>query len=138
VTLGGFDTHANQGGAGGGHANLLRQLAQGVNAFYKDLEAQGNAQRVLTMSFSEFGRRVAQNGSNGTDHGAAAPMFLMGPAARAGVHGAHPSLSRLDAGDLMYHTDFRRVYATVLEEWLKADAAPVLGQRYKPLPIVRA
>ncbi len=137
VTLGGFDTHANQGGVNGGHANLLRQFAGAVNAFYRDLRAQGNAERVLTMSFSEFGRRVAQNGSNGTDHGAAAPMFLIGPAARAGVQGGHPSLTRLDAGDLMYHTDFRRVYATVLEDWLKADASAALGGRFSTLPIVR-
>jgi len=88
------------------------------------------------MSCSEFGRRVAQNGSNGTDHGAAAPMFLFGPAARAGVHGGHPSLRDLDAGDVKYHTDFRRVYATVLDNWLGADSRAVLGGRFRDLPVL--
>lgn len=138
VSLGGFDTHAGQGAAQGQHANLLRQLGDAVAAFYADLQAGGNDGRVLTMSFSEFGRRVAQNGSGGTDHGAAAPMFLFGPMVRAGVAGRHPSLDNLDEGDLKFHTDFRQVYATVLGEWLRADATEVLGKRYKPVDIVRA
>ena len=138
VTLGGFDTHAGQGGAQGQHANLLRQLADAVRAFYADLAAQGNDGRVLTMSFSEFGRRVAQNGSNGTDHGAAAPMFLMGPMVRPGIHGGHPSLTDLDNGDLKFHTDFRRVYATVLDGWLKADSRAVLNGRFKNLRVLDA
>ncbi|MEO1130120.1 MAG: DUF1501 domain-containing protein [Planctomycetota bacterium] len=137
VSLGGFDTHAGQGGAGGQHANLLRTLSEAVNAFYKDLQAQGNDGRVLTMSFSEFGRRVGQNASNGTDHGAAAPMFLMGPMVRPGVHGGHPSLTDLDAGDLKYHTDFRNVYSAVLGEWLKADSSRVLGGTFKPLRVLK-
>jgi len=136
VTLGGFDTHAGQGGAQGQHANLLRQLGDALAAFYADLKAQGNDTRVLTMSFSEFGRRVGQNGSNGTDHGAAAPMFLFGPMCRAGVAGVHPSLTDLDEGDVKFHTDFRQVYATILEKWLKADAKAVLGRSYKPLDVL--
>lgn len=137
VSMGGFDTHAGQGGANGSHANLLRQYADALRAFYSDLRAQGNDGRVLTMTFSEFGRRVAQNGTNGTDHGTAAPVFLAGPMVRAGIHGVHPSLSDLDDGDLKYHTDFRSVYATILEKWLVADSNKVLGGRYKALEVLR-
>lgn len=136
VSMGGFDTHAGQGGANGGHARLLGQFADAVRAFYQDLKAQENDSRVLTMTFSEFGRRVGQNASGGTDHGAAAPMFMFGPAARAGIHGSQPSLTDLDAGDLKYHTDFRSVYATVLDNWLKADSTKVLGQKYRTLKIL--
>lgn len=138
VSIGGFDTHANQGGANGRQGRLLGQVADALHAFYQDLKAQENHTRVLTMTFSEFGRRVGQNASNGTDHGTAAPMFLLGPAARAGIQGGHPSLTDLDAGDLKFHTDFRSVYATILNRWLRADAAAVLGARYPTLPILRA
>ena len=137
VTLGGFDTHAGQGGANGNHAQLLGQFAQAVRAFYADLGEQGNAQRVLTMSFSEFGRRVGQNASGGTDHGTAAPMFLFGPMVNAGVIGAHPSLTDLDSGDLKYKIDFRRVYADILGEWMGADPKAVLGGRYNGLGVLR-
>jgi len=136
VTLGGFDTHAGQGGANGRHANLMNQFASAVNAFYADLKAQGNDSRVLTMSFSEFGRRVAQNGSGGTDHGTAAPMFFFGPMVHAGVHGKHPSLTDLDDGDLKFHTDFRSVYTNVLTSWMKSDAKKVLGQQFKPTKVL--
>src|SRR6185369_7372470 len=97
VTLGGFDTHAGQGGENGRHAQLMQQVGSSLKAFYDDLKKQGNDGRVLTVSFSEFGRRVQQNASGGTDHGAAAPMFLMGPMIRSGVIGNHPSLTDLDA-----------------------------------------
>ena len=137
ATLGGFDTHAGQGGAQGQHANLLRQLGDAVRAFYADLKAQGNDERVLSMTFSEFGRRVRANASNGTDHGAAAPLFLMGPMVRAGIHGNHPSMTELEDGDLKFHTDFRRVYATVLEQWLKADSRAVLGGRFAPIRVIK-
>jgi len=137
VSLGGFDTHAGQGGANGSHANLLDQFASSLRAFYSDLKAQGNDGRVLTLSFSEFGRRVGQNASNGTDHGTAAPMFLCGPMVRAGVHGAHPSLSDLDDGDLKFHTDFRSVYTAVLEGWMKADAEAVLGRKFKAVEVLK-
>lgn len=136
VTLGGFDTHAGQGGANGRHANLMDQFASSIAAFYADLKAQGNDSRVLTMSFSEFGRRVAQNGSGGTDHGTAAPMFFFGPMVRPGVHGAHPSLTDLDDGDLKFHTDFRSVYTDVLNAWMKSDATRVLGKPFKPARVV--
>lgn len=137
VSLGGFDTHAGQGGAQGNHARLLAQFSDGVRAFYRDLQAQGNDGRVLTTCFSEFGRRVAQNASGGTDHGTAAPMFLFGPMVNAGVHGGPPSLTDLDDGDLKYRVDFRQVYAEVLDNWLSAPSATVLESRYKHLKLLR-
>ena len=124
----GFDTHANQRGT---HENLLQQLAEGVSAFYKDLEAQGNADRVVVLAFSEFGRRVAENGSNGTDHGTAAPMFVFGKAIKGGLYGAQPSLTDLQDGDLKHGIDFRSVYATVLDKWLGADSAKILGHNFE-------
>ncbi len=137
VSLGGFDTHAGQGGAQGQHARLLTQLAEAVNALYKDLTAQGNAGRVLSVCFSEFGRRVAQNASGGTDHGTAAPMFLFGPMLNAGVHGPNPDLRDLDAGDLRHRIDFRQVYAEILDRWLSTDSHAVLGDRYRHLNLLR-
>jgi len=137
VTLGGFDTHDNQGGAQGRQAQLLTQLASAVKAFYADLKSTKNDARVLTMVFSEFGRRVAQNGSNGTDHGTAAPMFLFGPMVQAGVATRHPSLTDLDQGDLKFNTDFRSVYAGILGGWLKADAKSILEGTYAPAPVVK-
>jgi uncharacterized protein (DUF1501 family) len=138
VNLGGFDTHAGQGAAQGRHAQLLGQLSEAVGAFYRELKAQGNDIRVMTMCFSEFGRRVAQNASGGTDHGTAAPLFLFGPMCKAGVIGEHPSLTDLDDGDLKHKIDFRSVYAGVLEHWLKADSKVVLDGTYRPLAIVKA
>ena len=137
VSLGGFDTHAGQEGR---HDNLMKQLDQGVAAFWRDMKAQKNEQRVLMMCFSEFGRRVQQNASGGTDHGAAAPMFLLGPAIakRAGLVGQHPSLTNLDEGDLRFGVDFRNVYASVLENWMHTASKPVLGRQFTPLPIFRA
>jgi uncharacterized protein (DUF1501 family) len=137
VTLGGFDTHAGQGGPNGSHANLLAQFSDAVRAFYADLKAQGNDERVLTMSFSEFGRRVGQNGSAGTDHGTAAPMMLFGPMVRAGVLGEQPSLTDLDQGDLKYNLDFRSIYAGVLSNWLETDARKVLGGEYRAANVVK-
>lgn len=126
VTLGGFDTHSGQGAENGRHANLLRFFSSALKAFYQDLKAQGNDERVMTMTFSEFGRRVGQNASQGTDHGTAAPMFLAGPMVKPGVFNAHPSLTDLDQGDLKYTMDFRSIYAGVLEGWMKADSKKVL------------
>jgi uncharacterized protein (DUF1501 family) len=137
VSHGSFDTHAGQGGGQGQHARLLGQLADAVNAFYKDLGAQGNQGRVMTMCFSEFGRRVGQNASGGTDHGTAAPMFLFGPMVQAGVHGPNPDLRDLDEGDLKFKVDFRQVYAEVLDSWLSAPSADVLGARYRHLELIR-
>jgi uncharacterized protein (DUF1501 family) len=114
----------------------MQQLGSSLAAFYKDLKAHGSDQRVLTMSFSEFGRRVGQNASGGTDHGTAAPMFLCGPMVRPGVIGNQPSLTDLDAGDLKFNLDFRSVYAGVLTQWLKADAEKVLEGHYRALPVI--
>lgn len=137
VSLSGFDTHAGQGGAQGRHAARLGELAGALGAFTRDLQASGDDARVLTMVFSEFGRRVSQNASGGTDHGAAAPMLLLGPMVRPGLLGPHPSLSDLDSGDLKYSIDFRRVYATVLDRWMGADARAILGARHRPIPVLR-
>jgi uncharacterized protein (DUF1501 family) len=137
VQLGGFDTHAGQGGAQGRHGQLLSQVGGALRAFYTDLKQQGNDQRVLTLSFSEFGRRVAQNASGGTDHGTAAPMFLVGPMAKPGVLSKHPTLSDLDDGDLKYLVDFRSVYAAVLSDWLKADSKEILGKSYQAAPVIK-
>ncbi len=136
VDLGGFDTHAGQGGPQGRHANLMQQFGASVRAFYQDLAAQGNDSRVLTMSFSEFGRRVYQNASGGTDHGAAAPMFLFGPMVQPGVVGSHPSLTDLDNGDLKYKIDFREVYTGVLQNWMKADAEKILEGRFRAAKVI--
>ncbi len=136
ATLGGFDTHAGQGGVQGRHAQLLGQYAAALRAFYADLKAQGNDGRVLTMTFSEFGRRVGQNASGGTDHGTAAPMFLVGPMVRPGLHGQHPSMKDLDDGDLRYTTDFRSVYASIIEDWLKGDSRRILEGSYRTLPLI--
>lgn len=124
----GFDTHAAQRGV---HGNLLQQLAEGVSAFYRDLEAQGNADRVVVLAFSEFGRRVAENGSAGTDHGTAAPMFIFGKPLKAGFYGQHPSLTDLTEGDLKHSIDFRSVYATVLDQWLGTDPQKILGHNFE-------
>lgn len=137
VSMGGFDTHAGQGSANGQHANLLRQFSDAMRAFYTDLRRHESDGRVLSMCFSEFGRRVGQNASGGTDHGTAAPLFLFGPMVRQGVIGDHPSLRDLDSGDLKYRIDFRSVYAGILKSWLSADADEILDGRHRPLPILR-
>ena len=139
VSLGGFDTHAGQGGGNGRHANLMAQLGSSMKAFYAELKAQKNDGRVLSMVFSEFGRRVQQNASNGTDHGTAAPVFLVGPMVKAGVISNHPSMkqSDLDSGDLKYTVDFRSVYASVLDQWLKGDSKKVLGKAFDKAPVLK-
>ena len=134
ASMSGFDTHAGQAGS---HANLMRQFGDALLAFQRDLGAQGNEDRVLTMCFSEFGRRVQENGSGGTDHGTAAPMFLVGPKVKAGVLGVHPSLTDLDQGDLKHTVDFRAVYASILDDWMKAPAAKVLGGEYSKGSVLR-
>jgi uncharacterized protein (DUF1501 family) len=128
ASLEGFDTHADQGPT---HSNLLGELAGAVNGFFQTLKASGNDGRVRLMTFSEFGRRVNENGSRGTDHGAASCLFVAGPSVKGGVVGKHPSLADLDAGDLKFHTDFRRIYATQLDSWLKCDSKTVLGAKWE-------
>jgi uncharacterized protein (DUF1501 family) len=137
VSQGGYDTHTNQAPA---QQRLLTDLGDGLKAFLDDLKAQGHGERVLVMTFSEFGRRVAENANNGTDHGAAAPMFLAGPAVKAGLLGRYPSLAPDDLlnGDLRYTVDFRDVYAGVLEQWLRTPSTPILGRRFEPLPVAAA
>jgi len=129
ASLGGFDTHGNQLGS---HAGLMRQLGDAVAAFQADLQQQGAGDHVMTMVFSEFGRRVAENGSGGTDHGTAAPMFLIGNGVRPGVVGDHPSLTNLDGGDLRHTLDFRSVYAGIVEDWFQVDPRPILGTEHPP------
>jgi uncharacterized protein (DUF1501 family) len=135
VSLGGFDTHANQKPR---HDKLMTDLAEGLGTFWNDLKQQGNADRVLVMTFSEFGRRVEQNASGGTDHGAAAPMFLMGPKITPGLLGKYPSLKDLDQGDLKYNVDFRSVYATILQNWMDTPSKPILGDQFPTFPILEA
>ena len=132
VSLGGFDTHANQPNR---HQQLMTELGEGLSDFVKELNNDGLLDRVLLVTFSEFGRRVAENASQGTDHGAAAPLFVVGGRVRAGLHGVHPGLdpADLDQGDLKWQIDFRSVYATVLEKWLKAPSPAVLNGTYPTL-----
>jgi uncharacterized protein (DUF1501 family) len=134
LSLGGFDTHTQQTDA---HARLLKEMGDAVSAFLADLKAQGNLGRVSLMTFSEFGRRVKENASGGTDHGAAAPLFLAGGGVKAGLLGQMPSLAPKDLfdGDVKYNTDFRSVYATVLEKHLGVKSEPILK---KPFPLIRA
>jgi uncharacterized protein (DUF1501 family) len=127
VSLDGFDTHADQAST---HNRLLGDLADSVAAFFRTLKTTGNDGRVRLMTFSEFGRRVKENGSRGTDHGAASCLFVAGPSVKTGVVGKHPSLADLDADDLKFHTDFRRVYATLLDAWLGCDSRVVLGAKW--------
>ena len=135
VQLDGFDTHAQQPEA---HAGLLRQLGGGVKAFLDDIDAMQQSDRVTVMCFSEFGRRVEENASEGTDHGTAGPMFLAGANVKPGLIGKHPSLSDLQDGDVKHHTDFRQVYATVLKNWFQCDADAILRGRFEPVPAFKA
>jgi uncharacterized protein (DUF1501 family) len=134
VTLTGFDTHSGQLNR---HDTLMKQLNDGLGAFWKDLKAQKNDDRVLVMTFSEFGRRVEENASNGTDHGAAAPMIVLGGSIQQGLVGQHPSLSDLDQGDLKFGVDFRSVYASILQSWLDTPSKPILGDQFDILPLVK-
>ena len=135
ATMGGFDTHSGQAGR---HGQLLRQVSESVAAFQRDLKEQGNAERVVTLVFSEFGRRVKQNGSGGTDHGTAAPVFVIGAGVKPGVVGRHPSLVDLDQGDLKFGVDFRSVYASLLGDWMKAPADTILRGQFASAGVVRA
>ncbi|MEO6871439.1 MAG: DUF1501 domain-containing protein [Chthoniobacterales bacterium] len=133
ASQGGFDTHAGQLYA---HDRLMSELNDALTAFVADLKHQGNFDRVLLITFSEFGRRVQENANGGTDHGAAAPMFVLGGRVKPGLFGRYPSLTNLDQGDLMFHTDFRSVYGTVLDKWLGAPSEKVLGRKFPDLALV--
>jgi uncharacterized protein (DUF1501 family) len=133
VMIDGFDTHSGQVEA---HRGLLQQVSDGIFQMFQTLQQGGHDKRVLVMTFSEFGRRVKENGS-GTDHGAASCMFVAGPGVKGGVVGKHPSLEKLDDGDLIHHTDFRRVYATLLDDWLGVDSKAVLAGKFESLGFVK-
>ncbi len=132
--LDGFDTH---GGQLTRHQQLLHELGISLRAFLDDLEKAKEADRVLVLVFSEFGRRLAENASGGTDHGTAAPVFLLGRPVKAGLHGLYPDLNHLVDGDPKYTIDFRSLYATVLERWLDVPSRAVLGTAFETLPVLR-
>jgi len=130
----GYDDHAAEAVD---HAKLLRELDGAISALYGDIAAHGWDQKVMIMTWSEFGRRVEENGNRGTDHGTAAPMLLVGGSVKGGVYGQDPVLAHLDPdGNLVYRIDFRSVYRTILERWLGADSLPVLGRSYETLPFL--
>jgi len=140
VQTGGFDTHSGQGNAGGGaYANLMTTVGDGLLAFYNDLQNQGLLDSTLMIQFSEFGRRISENGSNGTDHGAGAIMMAIGGGVRGGLFGTAPDLNpRPDnptlensGNDVTYETDFRSVYAKVLDGWLGTDSVSILGGDFR-------
>ena len=133
VSLGGFDTHSQQEGS---HQALLNELSGAIAAFQQDLQAHKLADQVLLATYSEFGRRAKENGSLGTDHGTASQIFVAGENGK-GIIGEHPSLTDLDEeGDLIHHTDFRSVYATLLEKWLGYPSQEVLGEKFAPCDFV--
>ena len=126
---GGFDTHARQQAT---QEALLDGFSKGIMAFQREMESLGKADKVIVLVFSEFGRRVSENGSAGTDHGTAAPMFVIGSRVKGGLHGPIPDLSDLDGnGDLKFKVDFREVYAATLDEWIGGDSEVVLGQKFQ-------
>ncbi len=133
ITLGSFDTHAAQTRR---QPLLLQDLSDTLAAFQQDLAQMGQDDNVLTLAFSEFGRRVHENANQGTDHGTASEMFVVGKPVKGGLYGAYPSLTNLDQGDLKFTTDFRAVYGTVIDRWLGANSALVLGQQFEDLRFV--
>lgn len=134
VRIGGFDLHATQLPD---HGGLLADTADSIKALYRDLQAHGRDQDVVIMTWSEFGRRVTENGSAGTDHGSAGPMFIAGTPVSGGLYGGRPSLTDLDKKNFKFTTDFRRVYASLLEGWLGAPSEIVLNGRFEQLPLLR-
>src|SRR5439155_16674353 len=130
-----FDTHSMQAES---HKNLVGEVADAITFMFQTLQQSGHDKRVVAMTFSEFGRRVHENGSRGTDHGSGSCLFVAGPAVKGGLVGKHPSLSDLDSGDLRYHTDFRNVYATLLDQWLGVDSHAVLGGKLPQLALLKA
>jgi uncharacterized protein (DUF1501 family) len=136
VVLGGFDTHQQEDTR---QAALLTYVDAAVSAFMQDMAAHGQADRVVLMTWSEFGRRVAENGSKGTDHGAAAPMFVVGKPVKGGLYGEYPSLTQtIDSGNLKHTVDFRSVYQTLIRDWLQGDSVSVLGSAFPELGLIGA
>jgi uncharacterized protein (DUF1501 family) len=134
VSIGGFDTHAGQPDD---HPKLLNALSSAITAFRADLEAQGRADDVMVLGFSEFGRRLTENASAGTDHGKAGVMFAVGKGVKGGLYGVAPDLEKLDDGDPRFTTDFRQVYGEVLDEWLGVPSRGVLGSSFASVNLVR-
>jgi uncharacterized protein (DUF1501 family) len=136
VNLDGFDTHSQQAGT---HQQLLQELADSIRAFFDTLRPGGHDKRVLVMTFSEFGRRVNENGSKGTDHGSGSCLFVAGPAVKGGAVNKHPSLrpEDQDSGDVRWSIDFRRVYATLLDGWLGCDSHAVLAGKFEHLNLLK-
>ena len=134
VTASGFDTHARQDDD---HPALLASVGSAIGAFMDDIAHHGHGDDVVVLVFSEFGRRVGVNGSDGTDHGTAGPVFLLGNPIAGGLYGEPPDLSGLQSGDLRYSTDFRSVYATVLEDWLETESPSILGEAFGTLPVLK-
>jgi uncharacterized protein (DUF1501 family) len=130
VVIGGFDTHANQKAD---HSALLRLLDRALESFLSDLQRSEAGRKTLVLAFSEFGRRVKENGSGGTDHGKASLMFALGKPVAGGLYGEYPSLTDLDDQDLRFNVDFRRAYATAIE-WMGGDARETLGAAFEPVP----
>lgn len=133
VSLGGFDTHSAEKGT---QSTLLKEVSDALGAFQQRISTGSRAKDVVLVAYSEFGRRVAANANQGTDHGTAGPVFVLGESVRGGFVGEQPSLTDLDAGDLKFHTDFRSVYATVLDRVLGTDPASVLGGNFPALSFV--
>ncbi|MBS1708483.1 MAG: DUF1501 domain-containing protein, partial [Armatimonadetes bacterium] len=133
-SAGGFDTHAKQAEQ---HEKLLKGFSDGVAAFQSEIEAAGRANKVMVLVFSEFGRRTYENGSGGTDHGQAAPMFLIGSRVKGGLYGSSPDFAALQDGDLRWQVDFRSVYATALDQWMGTDSKVVLGESFAHLPVLK-
>jgi uncharacterized protein (DUF1501 family) len=133
LSQGSYDTHNQQANV---HQALFTELAQGLTAFQQDLEGLKAADRVLVMTFSEFGRRVDENASQGTDHGAASCLFLSGSKVKGGLAGKYPSLEKLGDGDLVHTVDFRSVYAAVLDRWLGCPSEKLLGAKFPALDVV--
>ena len=131
-SAGGFDTHARQPDQ---HARLLKGYGDAMLAFQREMETIGKDKKVVVLTFSEFGRRAHENASLGTDHGAAAPMFLVGSRVKGGLHGARPDLESLRDGDVAHKIDFREVYAATLDTWMGGDSEVVLGQKFAPLGV---
>jgi uncharacterized protein (DUF1501 family) len=133
VQHGSFDTHVSQKAT---QDRLLDEFSEAISAFYNDLASHGNDKKVLTLTFSEFGRRIAENGSRGTDHGEASPLFAIGGGVKGGLYGATPDLSSTNMGNVRFTTDFRSVYATVLERWLGRPSTKILSGNFDQLPII--
>ena len=137
VQTGGFDTHAQQGGSGGAYGNLMGAVGDGLWAFYSDVRNQGLSNDTTVIVFSEFGRRISENGSGGTDHGAAGVMMALGGMVRGGLYGTAASLApgsptlENNSGDVRYETDFRSVYAKVLDQWLGVNSVPILNGDFR-------